>query len=156
VLANLYSHLPTLVASDDVECNMAEYRHIGRSIVCSYPAFILTHGHVNDPMQRVLNTPMRPDCNLYPFRTWLFQTTDVVSGLLGNDARGFGGTLGCHFDDGIEIHPIVFMPEPGNDICSAEHFTDSFLYPAMAFILTGVRVSLQSLVSEYGLDVSIQ
>src|SRR6478672_8078542 len=64
-LATLTERLFTWRTADQVVCNVADNREVGRSIVGSHPALVIAEGHVHDPVKSILDAPViansRPD-----------------------------------------------------------------------------------------------
>ena len=82
---------------------------IGRSVIGSDPAFVVTEHHVHDPVQAVLDGPMASDDRSEKVRQH-DQRCDVIACLAFDLTAEF--TRAFHDRDGVQTWPVVPFSEP--------------------------------------------
>ena len=100
-------------------------------VVLTNATIVLAHGHIQDPMQRVLNPPMAACC-LENGRGFIGQTGDVVATLNRNMAVRF--TSVCDHGESGQSGPTVVITQKLEAILARDSPTLPRFQSAMVFV----------------------
>src|ERR1700677_2428507 len=156
--ANSNTYFPVFVSPNKIQSDMPEYSHVAGCIAGTDTTLILSKGHINRPVQIVLNAPVLPDGLLQSFGGRLFITTNVITAL--DTLVGFASAghrpLSRHLNECMQSNPVVVMPDAVEHCRSGNDLTGPFVDPAMAGVCRNVGIPWYTGVSKYGFHIPVE